>query len=100
MNIGGYRSGAIEEDLYFYVKLVMIIWLVFYIKFKRRFNKEPKVNKIPKANINILKKLLPSQINMIMLISISVMPHIKYIVPPSDSTEWMFFEYHYFIINC
>ncbi|SFV43683.1 Hypothetical protein SSCIU_00472 [Mammaliicoccus sciuri] len=25
MNIGGYRSGAIEEDLYLYVKLVMII---------------------------------------------------------------------------
>lgn len=60
---------------------------IFYIKFKRKFNKEPKVNKIPKANINILKILLPSQINMIMLISISVMPHIKYIVPPSDSTE-------------
>lgn len=60
---------------------------IFYNKFKRKFNKEPKVNKIPKANINILKILLPSQINMIMLISISVMPHIKYIVPPSDSTE-------------
>ncbi len=59
----------------------------FYIKFKRKFNKEPKVNKIPKANINISKILLPSQINMIMLISISVMPHIKYIVPPSDLTD-------------
>ncbi|ARB41304.1 hypothetical protein BUZ92_13685 [Mammaliicoccus sciuri] len=59
----------------------------FYIKFKRKFNKEPKVNKIPKANINILKILLPSQINMIMLISISVMPHIKYIVPTSDLTD-------------
>lgn len=59
----------------------------FNIKFKRKFNKEPKVNKITKANINILKILLPSQINMIMLISISVMPHIKYIVPPSDLTD-------------
>ncbi|RIO12738.1 hypothetical protein BUZ93_11475 [Mammaliicoccus sciuri] len=59
----------------------------FYIKFKRKFNKEPKVNKIPKANIKILKILLPSQINMIMLISISVMPHIKYIVPTSDLTD-------------
>lgn len=75
MNSGRYKSGAIEKVN------------IFILNLKKKFNKEPKVNKIPKANINILKILLPSQINMIMLTSISVMPHIKHIVPPSDFTD-------------